>query len=164
MTAFSPQNAEFDNFLFAPILDQDGLSLRVISALARQGIDPWQEAARLAQLPEDEAINSLATTIWKSDIAFLSPEQASLLAARLVKLLPATASARVVPSAAAEADLVVMWLAYGIFMGLVAVSGGPSQQPRHQDNTISALSLQETAPPQSIHAIKPSAVDAGGAR
>jgi hypothetical protein len=64
------------------------MTLSVLSLLARQDVDPWQEASRLTQLSGAEAINSLAARIWKSDSEQWSPSEASMLAARLIKLLP----------------------------------------------------------------------------
>ena len=64
------------------------MTLSVLSVLARQDVDPWQEAARLAQLSRDQAINSLASKIWKSNSERWSPSEASILAARLIELLP----------------------------------------------------------------------------
>ena len=44
--------AEFNDFLFAPIgEDGNGMLVSVLSGLARLDVDPWQEAAKLAQLP-----------------------------------------------------------------------------------------------------------------
>ena len=46
-------SSEFDDFLYAPIgEDTNGLVLRVLSVLARSDLDPWDEAARLAGVPE----------------------------------------------------------------------------------------------------------------
>jgi hypothetical protein len=43
---------EFDDFLFAPLGEErNGMRLSVISALSRLEVDPWQEAASLAELP-----------------------------------------------------------------------------------------------------------------
>ena len=54
-TAFS-LGPEFDPFLFAPIgAEPNGMPLSVLSALARIGADPWQEAARLTALSEANA-------------------------------------------------------------------------------------------------------------
>jgi hypothetical protein len=55
---------EFDNFLFASIGEEkNGMLLSVISALARLDLDPWQEAANLAQLPGTAATRRLASLI-----------------------------------------------------------------------------------------------------
>jgi hypothetical protein len=53
--------SELDDFLFASIGDEEsGMTLSVVSALARLGFDPWREAARLAALPKPQAIATLA--------------------------------------------------------------------------------------------------------
>jgi len=55
---------EFDDFLFAPIGEErNGMVLSVISALAQLDLDPWQEAANLAQLPVTTAARRLASLI-----------------------------------------------------------------------------------------------------
>jgi hypothetical protein len=55
---------EFDDFLFAPIGEEpNGMSLSVVSALARSNVDPWQEAAKLARLPAKTATQRLASLI-----------------------------------------------------------------------------------------------------
>jgi hypothetical protein len=57
-------SSEFDDFLYAPIgEDTNGMLLSVLSALARADLDPWQEAARLAGLPEKYATARLAELI-----------------------------------------------------------------------------------------------------
>lgn len=60
-SASMPQlGSEFDAFLFAPVGDdENGMALSVLSALARLSVDPWLEAASLAQLPEHSAIERL---------------------------------------------------------------------------------------------------------
>jgi hypothetical protein len=56
--------SEFDDFLLAPIgEDNGGMLLSVLSALARLDVDPWEEAARLAELPGDKATRKLAALI-----------------------------------------------------------------------------------------------------
>ena len=55
--------SNLNDFLFANVgIEARGMTLSVISVLARQGLDPWREAGRLADLPETEAIDSLART------------------------------------------------------------------------------------------------------
>jgi hypothetical protein len=47
---------EFDEFLFARInADTEETPLSMLSVLARLGLDPWEEAAKLAQLPRASA-------------------------------------------------------------------------------------------------------------
>ena len=80
--------SEFDPFLYAPVGEErNGMSLSVLSALARLEMDPWQEAATLTKMPAQDA-----TGRWASLLASLPAEAATLLAPstilRLIALLP----------------------------------------------------------------------------
>ena len=88
MTELSRLESQYDAFLFASVCETDEMTLSVLSVLARQDVDPWQEAARLAQLSRDQAVNSLASKIWKSNSERWSPSEANILAVRLIELLP----------------------------------------------------------------------------
>jgi hypothetical protein len=88
MTELSRLEPQYDAFLFASVRETDEMTLRVLSVLARQDVDPWEEAARLTQLSREQAISSLASKIWKSDSERWSPSEASILAVRLIGLLP----------------------------------------------------------------------------
>ena len=85
--------SEFDNFLFAPIREEgNGMLLSVISALARLDLDPWQEATKLAGLPEEAAtqrLTSLIAALPEGLSAHLAP---GAVAARLIALLPRSAA------------------------------------------------------------------------
>jgi hypothetical protein len=62
--AVSVLGPEFNDFLFEPIgEDKNGMPLSVLSALTRLEVDPWQEAAKLAHLPEETAIQRMASLI-----------------------------------------------------------------------------------------------------
>jgi hypothetical protein len=80
---------EYNDFLFAPIgEDQNGMLVSVLSGLARSDVDPWQEAARLAQLPGESATCRLAAligTLPGSAVPFPDPR---MIATRLIALLP----------------------------------------------------------------------------
>jgi hypothetical protein len=55
---------EFDEFLCASIVEEkNGMAVSVMSAFARRNVDPWQEAARLSQLPRDVATRELCAMI-----------------------------------------------------------------------------------------------------
>ncbi len=57
---------EFDAFLSASIgEDADGIGVTVMSALARLGLDPWSEAARLSDLPREAAVEALVLTLGR---------------------------------------------------------------------------------------------------
>jgi hypothetical protein len=83
---FSLLHSDLSDFLFASLGDEpNGMPLSVISALTRLGVDPWEEAARLAALPKDPAAEALAPMLARLPIG-RSDEMA--VAHQLVKLLP----------------------------------------------------------------------------
>jgi hypothetical protein len=58
---FSLLHSDLNDFLFASVGDeQNGMPLSVLSALTRLGVDPWEEAARLAALPKALAVEAMA--------------------------------------------------------------------------------------------------------
>jgi hypothetical protein len=87
--AIALRGAEFNDFLFAPIgEDRNGMLVSVLSGLARLDVDPWQEAADLAQLPGETATQRLASLIGAlrdGDPSYLDPRTISM---RLIALLP----------------------------------------------------------------------------
>ncbi len=86
---FSLLHSDLNDFLFASVGDeQNGMPLNVISALTRLGIDPWDEAARLAALPKALAAEALATMIARLPIARPPPSDDMVVSHRLVELLP----------------------------------------------------------------------------
>src|SRR6185437_1966369 len=88
-TATSSLEARFDPFLYAAVReDPDGMPLTVLSVLARMDIDPWEEAARLAQLPDEGAARALAGLISDLPKSFATPPDSGTIAARLITLLP----------------------------------------------------------------------------
>lgn len=88
--AFSLLKSEFNDFLFAPIGEEkNGAVLTVLSALARLGVDPWQESARLAQLSTAKATQRLTAIISGLQRGQWTEADAETIAARLVGLLPA---------------------------------------------------------------------------
>jgi hypothetical protein len=81
--------SEFERFLYAPIgQDNNGMPLSVLSALARQDVDPWDEAARLAQLPEEKAVTHLVSLLGAFPHAQLACPDPASTATRLITLLP----------------------------------------------------------------------------
>ena len=59
------------------------MPLSVISALTRLGVDPWEEAARLAALPKALAAEAMASMIARFSIA--RPLPSDNLAVKLVQ-------------------------------------------------------------------------------
>ena len=62
--------------------------LSALSALARLDLDPWQEAAKLAGLPGETAIQRLASLIAALPDRPSTRQDPGTIAARLIALLP----------------------------------------------------------------------------
>ena len=62
---YSLGHSEYNAFLFAAVGEESVGTLTVLTALSRLGIDPWQEAARLSDLPRETAARVFAQTIAK---------------------------------------------------------------------------------------------------
>jgi hypothetical protein len=76
----------YDDFLYAPVGESThGALLTVLSVLARQNVDPWEEAAALSRLAPDTAAQRLTAMI--TALPGLSSNQAAV-AERLIALLP----------------------------------------------------------------------------
>jgi hypothetical protein len=85
---FSLLHSDLNEFLFASVGDEpNGMPLTVISALTRLGVDPWDEAARLAALPKVLAAEALAPMIARLPIGRSSRSDDVAVARRLAGLL-----------------------------------------------------------------------------
>jgi hypothetical protein len=83
--------SELDSFLFAPVgEDGKGMTVSVVSALARLGFDPRKEATELAQLPRDAARRKLAAEVATLPDVPSARAEPGTIAARLIALLPAS--------------------------------------------------------------------------
>lgn len=92
--AFALINSPFNAFLFAPLGEQEnGTPISVLSALTRLGLDPWEEAARLSELPVGTAAQLLAPVIAESLGGRRELADTQKIAARVVRLLPKRVSA-----------------------------------------------------------------------
>jgi hypothetical protein len=88
-TALNPLGSDFDRFLYADVgADRHGGLLSVISALARLGLDPWEQAAMLARMPVDAAIRALSALLAGLPATTVAGADTVPLATRLVMLLP----------------------------------------------------------------------------
>jgi len=156
MTELSGLESQYDAFLFAPLCETDEMTLSVLSLLAPQDVDPWHEAARLAQLPEAQAINSLAAKIWKSHSERWSPSEASVMAARLIELLPPHCRLRSSPRwAGAETGRLTFWMvAWMVFMSIV-ISGNNQKLASDADAPVTGVSIavQEHTTTRAPHRI-----------
>ena len=94
-TAFCLLRSEFNDFLFAPVgNDEDHRTLSVLSALTRAGLDPWNEAAWLARLPRDTALETLTSMLAALPGRSCSDAETRDAASRLIALLPRQPSAK----------------------------------------------------------------------
>jgi hypothetical protein len=85
----SSVRSEFNDFLYSPIgEDKNGLLVTVLSALARQNVDPWQQAADLDGLPRDTAVQKLTSIISALPGHRSMPDDPTPIAVRLIALLP----------------------------------------------------------------------------
>jgi hypothetical protein len=118
----SPQ---YNEFLFALIGEQDNETpLSVLSALTRLNIDPWEEAARLTELPKQQAIHEMGSALRALPCGSCTTAEPSRIAARLVELLP-----RNRPSAKADRigfqivlPLVLMFLIFAAVFAAILVT------------------------------------------
>ncbi len=153
MTQGSRLDSQYDAFLFASVCEEDELTLSVLSILARQDVDPWQEADRLTQLSKEQAINSFASKIWKSHSERWSPSEASILAIRLIEFLPSHSSAKAASRFTETRNTRMMsWLVAGTL--LIAISGESAQKLiKSSNNTTHPVSVvvRQESLPQAPH-------------
>lgn len=87
---YSLVHSEFNEFLFALVGEEkSGQPLTVLSALARLGLDPWEEAARLAAMSKDAATSALTSAIADLPEGNWRASDSRSIASRLVDWLPA---------------------------------------------------------------------------
>ena len=86
---FNLHHSDLQEFLFAPIWDErNGTPLSILSALARLGMDPWGEAARLAEMPRAAAVSALAAILARLPRSEPEVSDYSGISERLVQFLP----------------------------------------------------------------------------
>jgi hypothetical protein len=83
-----------NDFLFTPIADEaNGMHLTMLSALARSGVDPWEEAAGLRTLSREDATEKLVRMLSGVPNGPSPGDDTATLAARLVARLHASPKA-----------------------------------------------------------------------
>jgi hypothetical protein len=157
MPGYSPLPSEFDGFLFAPVGEEgNDMPLSVLSALVRLGVDPWQEAARLTQLPKELATQSLASMIGNLPSGRWVPTDSRIIAARLVQLLPSRSNSNA-PSGAFNRgvrqtirSLAVMWLIYGALCAGVLLMSANREPPSAMNYPVTPLTSAVSPPRVSL--------------
>jgi hypothetical protein len=94
--------ARYGDFLYTALGEDadSGLSVSVLSALARLDVDPWELAEALARMPFDTAVDRFAAILKTLPCVACGREHPLALARRLIALLPDGSAA---PSGAATA-------------------------------------------------------------
>jgi hypothetical protein len=86
---FSLLHSDLNDFLFAAVgQEPNGMPLNVVSGLTRLGLDPWEEAGRLAALPKALAAEKLAPIIARLPVDRPDPSNDLAISRLLVELLP----------------------------------------------------------------------------
>jgi hypothetical protein len=86
---FAPLRPELDPFLFAVVGEErNGIPLSTISALTQLGLDPWEEAGRLASLANRDAVERLTELILRLPGARRPLSEAREIAVALIDVLP----------------------------------------------------------------------------
>jgi len=129
-------NSTYNDFLFAAVGEEKvGLPLTVLTALTRLGLDPWQEAERLSDLPRETAARALAVTIAMLPEGDWKAAESEAIAARLVNWLPERSAAtipsvgggRVAGTGTAASEMIqsraTTWLAWAVLAVTVLFLG-----------------------------------------
>ena len=102
---YSLGHSEYNDFLFASVGEEKiGMSLTVLTALTRLGVDPWLEAARLADLSKEAALQAFTATIAKLPEGDWKAADSEAIAQRLLSWLPGK-STKAVPAVAVKRSL-----------------------------------------------------------
>jgi hypothetical protein len=137
---FALPYSRFNAFLFASIgEDGNGMPLSVVSALARLDVDPWQEAARLSDLPRAAAAAALDGLIRRLPAGRWDQSDTRRIAARLIELLPGgdpvARRDEAEPGGRAKTMLsTVVWLIVLAFLGYALFGMSASWAPRTVDH------------------------------
>jgi|SRR6266496_5397013 len=105
--AYAPMLPEFDAFLFASVGEEVDGPLSVLSVLARLGLDPRDEATRLARLTREAAADQLARMIAGLYAQRWSASEAWRIASGLVERLPIAGATAKDDRAAAVASSII---------------------------------------------------------
>ncbi|MDB5394267.1 MAG: hypothetical protein JWM91_1773 [Rhodospirillales bacterium] len=109
MASHASMSNAYDAFLFESLgIEENGMNLSVLSALARAGVDPWAEAKKLAALPRQAAIAAIS--------AILNLGGDGETARRLAELLPRSATPTQTPTPKKFVDRQALFRRYGLIV------------------------------------------------
>jgi len=109
---YALSNSALNRFLYADIGGAGGpATMTIVSLFGQRGDDPWDEAARLARLPAGAATAKLAAMIAEAPAHPCSLPEATVIAERLVALLPrASEGHRLAAARQAPRSSLLPWL------------------------------------------------------
>jgi hypothetical protein len=84
----SLRRGDFDNFLYSVLREVDGVPLTVLSALARNDLDPWDAADELTRLPRNAAAARLGKLLSYQPNGAGEPPSNDLTTIQLLATLP----------------------------------------------------------------------------
>lgn len=148
---------EFDRFLFAAIgEDRHGQRLSVLSALARSDLDPWEEAADLADMPRKMANARLTALIAALPGEPIAMAPVDAIAGELIALLPRANNQapplprglpRALRSENARAGVGLTALAMLVALALMVSAFHPPEPRQSADPAASSEKLSTSLPP-----------------
>jgi len=120
---YKTNDSIYEEFLFTEIGEQEnGMPVSMVSALTRLGLDPWDEARRLASLPATGAVTAIGELIKRTSVFTAQASALPSLTGRLAALLarPAPAATRVVSLPGLPAWMFESrWLAAAFVVGML---------------------------------------------
>jgi hypothetical protein len=125
---YALSRARYTPFLFTVVGTErrdalnSGEDITVLTALARIGVDPWQEAARLAVLPRVEAAESLAETFVNLPDTRWAEGDAAGTAQRIIDTLPKLTRRAPAPLSPWIFLSWRFWAAVGLVLALIALN------------------------------------------
>lgn len=132
--------------------------LSVLSALARLNVDPWQEAAKLAQLPSATATERLTSLIAALPDGPSAQRDPGTIAARLIALLPRQAGSNVPPpgtalsaGAASNFPAAIYVISMAVVLGVLFIIGNhlPLAQIGKAHAPAPSAAITQLPPPSS---------------
>lgn len=160
-------DSEFNAFLFSVVGEEkSGQELTVLSALARLGLDPWGEAARLSALPKGAAADALAAVLGRlPGEDWTEPLDKEAVAGRLVDSLPrhsspsakpppANSTAQAAPRKGSRPEKWLIWLGLGIVVFLL-VTWLYANTDAQNDESSKRLNQSQLAQTAAIDTVRP---------
>ena len=132
-TLGAPFNGALDPFLMGSFgVEENGMALSVLSALARLGLDPWAEAGRLAALPKQAAADAIGRHLAPNGSPTIAAQLAALLPSNMTETATGDRPRRLIIPIHRNVWLwLALWLAGCVFYVTVIDTHGSQQRTEH---------------------------------